>query len=74
MEPAGVRWEVPHGETALLIVDSNIPDEVHVHGYDLLAEVGPGQPAHLQWEASIPGIFEIELETGHQLLANLVVS
>jgi hypothetical protein len=50
-------------------VTSDVADEVHVHGYDLMTDVDPGTPATVTFDATIPGVFEVELEKlGQQLL------
>lgn len=61
------------GDTVTIRVSGNSNDEVHVHGYDLFVDLvdGAGQ---LTFEASIPGVFEIELEGSHTLLVRLEVS
>ena len=56
-----------------LIVRSALADHVHVHGYDLIADVGPGAPATIEFTATAPGLFEIELEERRLLLAELEV-
>lgn len=59
----GVRRErVTLGETVILRIDSDTADEVHVHGYDVKADVAAGGTAEIALEADIPGIFEVELE------------
>jgi heme/copper-type cytochrome/quinol oxidase subunit 2 len=70
----GGRVQVPLGEEVTLRVTADVADEVHVHGYDLLAPVAPGQPAELAFTADVPGIFEVELESGHQLILLLEVT
>ena len=45
-----------------VVVTADVSDEVHVHGYDLMANVAPGKPAKIAFVANIPGRFEIELE------------
>ena len=45
---------------------------MHVHGYDLYIE--PEDPATLEFDALIPGRFEVELEQSGQLLIELTVS
>jgi hypothetical protein len=35
---------------------------VHLHGYDLFANVAPGQPARITFRADTAGVFEAELE------------
>jgi FtsP/CotA-like multicopper oxidase with cupredoxin domain len=61
-EPAGgvAEIEVAKGDPVRLIVRSDLADEIHVHGYDLSRDAGPGKPARFQFDASIEGIFEIE--------------
>ena len=34
--------------------------ELHLHGYDVEQEVGPGQKANLRFRADLTGRFEIE--------------
>ena len=46
----------------VITVTSDVADEVHVHGYDLMADVAPGAPATIRFTADAPGRFEIELE------------
>ena len=54
--------KVKQGKQMVLVVDADVADEVHLHGYDLMVDVAPGKPARLRFEASIAGRFEIELE------------
>jgi FtsP/CotA-like multicopper oxidase with cupredoxin domain len=61
------------GDTVRFRVRSDVPEEVHVHGYDLKADIEPGKPAQMSFKASITGIFEIELEHSGQQLAELRV-
>ena len=61
------------GERVVLVVRSNVADHVHVHGYDLFADVAPGASARLAFRATIPGRFEIELEDRHVQIAELTV-
>ena len=63
-EPQGgiVRESVDLDSAVVLTVTSDVADEVHVHGYDLMADVAPGAPATIRFTADAPGRFEIELE------------
>jgi hypothetical protein len=70
----GGRVEVRQGSPVRLTVEADVSDEVHVHGYDLRAEVEPGRPATLEFVADIPGIFEVELEESQLDLLELEVS
>lgn len=65
--------EVDLGSTVDVWVLSDIDDEVHVHGYDLIFEVSGGIPFHLTFVADVPGIFEVEVHTGHTHLFDLRV-
>jgi hypothetical protein len=67
------RFSVREGESVVVVVRSDVEDEVHVHGYDLMAAVAPGRRARISFRATIPGSFEIELEDRHALLAELEV-
>ena len=70
----GVRREsVRVGETVTLRVTGNTSDEVHIHGYDLHVHLDDGR-GRLTFEASIPGVFEVELERTHTLVLQLEVS
>jgi plastocyanin len=64
------RVPVAVGTQVTLVITSDAADEVHVHGYDLSADLAPGTPAEITFAASIPGVFEVELhEAGTALLA-----
>jgi hypothetical protein len=65
--------EIDQGSQVLFIVRSDVSDHVHLHGYDLLADVAPGQPARIRFRASEPGVFEAELEDRVVLIAELEV-
>ena len=67
------RPSVEQGERVVLVVRSNVTDHVHVHGYDVFADVAPGASARLAFRATIPGRFEIELEDSHVQIAELTV-
>lgn len=68
-----VRASVDRNDRVVLVVTSDVLDHVHVHGYDLLRDVGPGKPARIAFRATIPGRFEIELEDRHVPIAELTV-
>jgi hypothetical protein len=53
---------VAKGRRVVLIVNSDVADEVHLHGYNLKRDVEPGTPARLPFRATINGTVEVELE------------
>lgn len=65
---------VAQGDRLAIEIEADVEDEVHVHTYDLFAEVSPGEKARLEFRATIPGIFEIELEDAGLLLTSLKVT
>lgn len=67
------RVEVPVGEQVSLIVISDVPGEVHVHGYDLELELVPGASASITFDATVAGVFEVELDGSDTLLLTLQV-
>ena len=67
------RVDVDRGSTVAIVVTSDVAEHVHVHGYDLFVDVGPGQPATLTFEADIPGVFEIEFEDSGTFIAEIAV-
>ena len=62
--PAGGprRVTVAKGRRVVLVVTSDVADHVHLHGYDVIRDVGPGSPARIAFRASIVGTVEAELE------------
>jgi hypothetical protein len=68
------REEVPLGEPVVLRISSDVPEEVHVHGYDLTAAVPAGGSVDITLTASIPGVFEVELHDAGKVLFQLRVA
>ena len=65
--------EVKTGEQVRIEVTSDVAEELHLHGYDLTAPVSPGSPGIIEFNADIPGAFEVELEDAHKRLFELRV-
>jgi hypothetical protein len=61
------------GEQIRFAVRSDTRDEVHVHGYDVEKEVGPGQVVRFNFPASLEGVFEAELHGSEEQIAELRV-
>ena len=68
------RVPVTAGTPVTLVITSDVADQVHVHGYDLEAELAPGAPAEVTFDATIPGVFEVELHEAGTVLLSLQVS
>lgn len=65
---------VQQGTPLRIIVESDRVDELHVHGYDLTADMAPGRPGRLEFVADEAGRFELELHAQHLSLGYLVVT
>lgn len=50
---------VSQGDTVRLVLEADEEGEIHVHGYDLTAEVSPAHPGELVFEASTAGAFTL---------------
>ena len=57
------RATVKKGQKVAIVVHSDVADEVHVHGYDLHKDVTAGGTVRIVFQATIPGVFEAELES-----------
>ena len=67
------RASVRRGREVIVRVSSDVADHIHLHGYDLIADVAPGAPAEITFVADVPGRFEIELEDRGVPIADLQV-
>jgi hypothetical protein len=65
--------EVPFKKRLVLVVTSDIADEVHVHGYDLMKDVEAGGTVRFSFVTNLSGTFEFELEDEHLRLGELSV-
>jgi len=68
-----VRATVGKGKPVVVVVRSDVADEIHLHGYDVKRDVAAGGTARLRFVANIVGRFELELEERHVLLAQVTV-
>jgi hypothetical protein len=67
------RFTVAQRERIRILVRADVTDEVHLHGYDLRADVAPGDPAKIDFVADVAGVFECELEDSGTLLFQLEI-
>ena len=60
----GIKRDLTYneGEQVRFKVESDVSDEVHVHGYDIMKDVKAGGSVTFDFPATIEGIFEAELE------------
>jgi hypothetical protein len=55
-------------------VDSDVSDEVHMHGYDIMKDVKAGGSVSFDFPATIEGVFEAELEGRKEQILELTVN
>jgi hypothetical protein len=67
------RVRVDKGRRVLLLIRSDVADEVHLHGYNRSRDLGPGAPARLRFRATLVGRFEVELEDRSFQIAEIEV-
>jgi hypothetical protein len=65
------RVTVSKGRRVVLVVTSDVADHVHLHGYNIMRDVAPGQPARISFRATIVGTVEAELEDRRVRLATI---
>ena len=74
-EPVGGITDITvnEGEQVRFKVDSDVSDEVHMHGYDIMKDVKAGGSVTFDFPATIEGIFEAELEGRKEQILELTV-
>lgn len=68
------RFDLVLDGAVRMVVTADVSDEIHLHGYDLHADVGPGREAVIEFDATIPGVFEVEMEDSGVLIGELQVA
>ena len=74
-KPVGgiAKLEVARGDRVRFAVHSDVADEIHVHGYDLMKDVAASQTVRFDFPARIDGDFVIELEHRGEQIGDLKV-
>jgi hypothetical protein len=67
------REEVGLGDPVRVLIIGELTERIHLHGYDVFVEP-TSSDVFLEFDALIPGRFEIELEESSELLVQLTVS
>ena len=67
------RITVERDSTVALVITSDVAEHVHVHGFDLFADVAAGETATLVFAADVPGVFEVEFEDSFTFITELEV-
>ena len=67
------RATVKRGTEVSIRLVSDTAGDLHVHGYDITSPIGSTGTQEVEFVAGETGVFEIELEGTHTLLAELTV-
>ncbi len=62
------------GQTVRINAVSDVPESLHVHGYDKTLDLKPGTPGSVEFTTSTKGIFEVETHESGKLVFKLQVS
>ncbi len=62
------------GERVRFRVDSDVSDEVHMHGYGIMKDVKAGGSVSFDFPATIEGVFDAELEGRKEQILELTVN
>ena len=62
------------GERIHFVVESDVDEEVHLHGYDVAKDVTAGGRVAFDVPATLEGVFEVELEHSVVPLAEITVT
>jgi hypothetical protein len=62
------------GQTVRINAVSDVPESLHVHGYDKVVDLKPGKPGSVEFKTSTKGIFEVETHESGKLVFKLQVS
>jgi Multicopper oxidase len=53
-------FTVKKNDRVQIVVSSDAPDQIHLHGYDIEKEATPGKPARFDFKANVEGAYIIE--------------
>jgi hypothetical protein len=75
-KPVGGITELTYneGDQIRFKVDSDVSDEIHVHGYELMKDVEAGGSVSFDFPATIEGVFEAELEGRKERIIEFTVN
>lgn len=72
--PAPEQVPLAPGEVLRLVVTSDVPNELHVHGLgDVETELVPGRPTTVELVGTEPGVYEVETHSPQLQLLQVAV-
>lgn len=67
------RLAFDKGEVVEFKVVSDVPEEIHIHGYDIYRDVAPGKSTTFRFDAKFDGKYEIEVHDAAVQVASLEI-
>jgi hypothetical protein len=64
---------VKNGDRAVIVVSSDEPETVHLHGFEIEHEITPSKPGRYEFKAKNEGAYELESHTTEKKLATVQV-
>jgi heme/copper-type cytochrome/quinol oxidase subunit 2 len=61
------------GQQVVFTVSSDVADEIHVHGFDLMQDVAKDGNVKFSFPASEQGVYEVELESRGEQIARIEI-
>jgi hypothetical protein len=74
VSPPPSTIKIARGTRLELILNSNVPDKLHVYGYEKVVPVQAGYPLTLTFVADRSGLFNVALDKAHLQLCQLRVA
>lgn len=71
--PSGATYDVARGQQVTINLTSDVADEVHVHGVDVLIKAAPGKPGTATFAPTATGKFEVETHKASLVVCSLNV-
>jgi hypothetical protein len=65
--------KVKTGDRVLIVVSSDKPETVHLHGYEIEREITPSKPGRYAFTAKNEGAYDLESHTTEKKIATLQV-
>ncbi|WP_165952619.1 hypothetical protein, partial [Kribbella albertanoniae] len=62
------------GQKVRITAVSDVPESLHVHGYDKTLDLKPGKPVSVEFTADAKGVFEVETHENGKLVFKLQVT
>jgi hypothetical protein len=74
VSPTRANLRVRLGQRVKVSAVSDVPESIHIHGYDITLTLPPSVPGEITFTANQAGVFDIETHESGKLVTTLIVS